>query len=397
MVKFCIDNTVDNEYYPNLATQGIKPYTNEWAQFSTITPYSEPVMLLTYLKHHDIDFEVVSVKQSDKNTFYPIALSFFDFNIQWFDLMSDKLIKKLKKKQIKILFYYSEGDNPHVINQHITNQCTENKIPREQIKFISANSQAQYIDNFYFVVDDELLYHYRNRKHPPAFYTEDLREKKFTALVRMHKFWRANTMATIWQQRLNNDGYFAYGNEIDSGEKEEDNPIEVDRYMGLRQLTKMFSRFLPFKADELNSNDHNNHTLQVREHYENSYINIVLESHMDVDQSEGTFLTEKTFKPIKNSQLFIIFGPRGSLQLLRNMGYKTFDHIFDNSYDEIVDTTERWKKVMDLTTTILKRPKFQIHDMYLKCQADIIHNQDLFNGRKTNRLKNIIKEISTND
>ena len=82
-------------------------------------------------------------------------------------------------------------------------------------------------------MDDELLYHYRNRKHPPAFYTEDRRPKKYTALVRMHKYWRANTMATLWQKRLDTDGFFAYGNSIDSGESESDNPIEVDNYMGL--------------------------------------------------------------------------------------------------------------------------------------------------------------------
>ena len=52
---------------------------------------------------------------------------------------------------------------------------------------------------------------------------------------------------------------------------------------------------------------------------------------------------------------------------------------------------------MNLTTTILERPKYQIHDMYIKCQEDIIHNQDLFNSYKTKRLKNIIKEITNND
>jgi hypothetical protein len=209
----------------------------------------------------------------------------------------------------------------------------------------------------------------------------------------MHKYWRANTMATLWQQRLDTDGYFAYGNSIDSGEKESDNPIEVDKYMGLRALTRTFLTITPFKADELNVDDHNNHTIQVREHFSDSYINVVLESHMDVDGSDGTFITEKTFKPIKNSQMFIIFGACGSLQLLRDMGYKTFDHVLNNKYDTIVNATERWKVAMDMVTTILKRSHNEIHNMYIKCQSDIIHNQDLFNGSKTNRLNTIIKEL----
>jgi hypothetical protein len=392
-LKMCVEQ-IGDRVYPNLAKKGSDPYTTEWNQFSIESPYSEPVMFIEYLLQHGEDIEFVTITAADKKTFYPIALSFFDFDIDWFKIMPSNLVSKIKEKNIKILFYYSEGDNPYRINAHLESLCIKHNIPREQIKFISANSEAINIDNFYHVVDDELLYHYRNHRHAPAFYTEEYRSKKYTALVRMHKFWRANTMATLWQQRLDTDGYFAYGDAIDSGEKESDNPIEVDKYMGLRRLTNIFLSTIPFKADDLTSDDHNDHTLQVRKHFEDSYINIVLESHMDVDQTEGAFLTEKTFKPIKNSQLFIIFGPAGSLQLLRDMGYKTFDHIFNNKYDIIKNTTQRWKAVMDMTGTVLDRSKAEIHDMYIACQEDIIHNQDLFNGSKAMRLNNIIKEIS---
>jgi len=392
-MKFCIERIIEEEAYPNLAKSGIKPFTKKWQTFSTIAPFSEPVMFIKHLKRYNIGIEIVSLHEADNNTFYPIALSFFDFDIDWFSLMSNELINKLKEKNIKILFYYSEGDNPYTINKHITSQCTKHSIPREQVKFISANSEATKIDNFIYVLDDELLYHYRNHKHPPAFYSDDVRTKKYTALVRMHKYWRANTMATLWQQRLDTDGYFAYGNETDSNEDINDNPIEVDKFMGLRQRTNTFLTIIPFKADELSNNAHNDHTLQVREHFKDSYINVVLESHMDVDQSNGVFLTEKTFKAIKNSQMFIIFGACGSLQKLRDIGYRTFDHVLNNKYDDINDTTERWKAVMDMTITVLERSNAEIRDMYIACKDDIIHNQDLFNGSKKQRLENIIKDI----
>jgi hypothetical protein len=200
-------------------------------------------------------------------------------------------------------------------------------------------------------------------------------------------------MATLWQKMLDTDGYFSYGNSIDSGESENDNPIEVDNYYGLRARTKTFLSVTPFSADDLSNDEHNDHTTHVAKHYANSYINIVLESHMDVDGSGGVFLTEKTFKPIKNSQMFIIFGACGSLQMLRDMGYKTFDHVLNNSYDSIEDTTLRWKTVMDMVVSTLKGSISEIHEMYIKCQEDIIHNQDLFNGTKVNRLNSIITEL----
>ena len=294
-----------------------------------------------------------------------------------------------------MLFYYIECDNPYRIHKHLLKQCKDYKIPHSQIHFISANSEANNIDNFYHIVDDELLFRFRNSKIPAIEYSEHKREKKFTALVRMHKEWRANTMSTIWQQRFDTDGYFAYSNEITANENKDNNPIEVDNYFGLQQRTNMFLNVIPFHADNLSQKDHNNHTMSVNKHFDNAYINIVLESHMNVDQTDGVFLTEKTFKPIKNSQMFIIFGACGSLQLLRDMGYKTFDHIIDNSYDNIKNTSERWKRAMDTTTTILKRSHNEIHNMYLKCKNDILHNYNLFNKTKKTRLTNLLKEIQS--
>ena len=395
MVKFCIEKIIKNEAYPNLGTLEVLPFTKEWRNFSTTTPYTEPVMLLKHLNEHNIKFKIVNLDNADSTTFYPIALSFFDFNIKWFELMSEKLIKKLKNKNIKLLFYYSEGDNPYRIHKHLLKQCKDYKIPHSQIHFISANSEANNIDNFYHIVDDELLFRFRNSKIPAIEYSEHKREKKFTALVRMHKEWRANTMSTIWQQRFDTDGYFAYSNEIIANENKDNNPIEVDNYFGLQQRTNMFLNVIPFHADNLSQKDHNNHTMSVNKHFDNAYINIVLESHMNVDQTDGVFLTEKTFKPIKNSQMFIIFGACGSLQLLRDMGYKTFDHIIDNSYDNIKNTSERWKRAMDTTTTILKRSHNEIHNMYLKCKNDILHNYNLFNKTKKTRLTNLLKEIQS--
>ena len=148
-IKFCIDKQIKNKPYPNLAIHKATPYTQKWREFSVNYPFSEPVMLLEHLNDHNIKFDIVSIDNADNNTFYPIALSYFDFSIKWFEVMSKKLTKKLKDKNIKILFYYSEGDNPYIIDNHISQQCNDNNIPREQILFVSANSEAKKIDNFF--------------------------------------------------------------------------------------------------------------------------------------------------------------------------------------------------------------------------------------------------------
>jgi hypothetical protein len=398
MYKFYVDRIGENAVgfskpYPNLTSHQAQPFTAEWRQFSTKWPYSEPVMLFEYMDHWDVPYRLVDLDETDNNTFYPVALSFFDFGVDWFHLMPDLVLYRIRHQKLRVLFYYSEGDNPERINNRITELCEYWDVPREQVYFVSANSACRDIPYFFHVVDDELLYNFRNRKIEPVQYHEGHRAKKFTALTRMHKYWRANTMARIWEHGNNQQGFFGYSSEVTADETEDDNPIEVDRFGNLRELTRLFLKELPFVADNQSVVQHNNHTLSYPDHFKCSYLNIVLESHMDVDQSHGAFLTEKTFKPIKNAQPFVIFGGPSSLRLLRRMGYRTFDGIIDNSYDDITDTTDRWESAINLTLELINLNNKQLQELYCSCREDLIHNQNLFLSNKKLRILTLLKNI----
>ena len=127
--------------------------------------------------------------------------------------------------------------------------------------------------------------------------------------------------------------------------------------------------------------------------FTNSYLNIILETHLDADQSGGTFLTEKTFKPIKNCQPFLLVGPAGSIAQLKILGYQTFDHVIDHSYDQETNNTRRW----DMVCTEIERLVTQVdlHQLYIDCRDDLIHNQRLFLSDKADRLNSLIKELTT--
>jgi len=71
--------------------------------------------------------------------------------------------------------------------------------------------------------------------------------------------------------------------------------------------------------------------------YTDSYLNLVTESRLD---SIG-FLTEKTYKPIRAGQLFLVQGPVGVIQFLRSIGFDTFDDYINHDYDQINDWVER--------------------------------------------------------
>ena len=74
-------------------------------------------------------------------------------------------------------------------------------------------------------------------------------------------------------------------------------------------------------------------------------IHIVPETMFD---TEKVHLTEKIFKPIVMQQPFILFGGPHSIKYLKSYGFKTFDHIWDESYDYEEDTDARFKKITDL-------------------------------------------------
>jgi hypothetical protein len=378
--------------YPNLAEwQGV-PYEESWGEYSVNWPYTYQVDQMSYMMYTNVDFDVItSIKDINKYTFYPIAVSFFDFTVDWFGRFDPKILKLIKHKQLKVIFFYSEGDNPYHINDRLNEHCKEYNVPREQIYFVSANSVADNLQNFYYFMDDELMYQYSNRRTIPVTWTDRKRSKKFTALVRVHKWWRATIMAQIWKDGLHDQGYFGYLNKEGCGDVPEDNPLW--REPDLEQALQDFMNATPFKADDLNSDDHNDHEIVLNEHFNDSYLNLVIETHMDVDGSDGIFLTEKTFKPIKHGQLFLMFGAAGSIQILRDYGYKVFDDVIDHSYDNEPRTTERFQMAYAEAKRLIELPHEEWIEIYRRCKSDILYNQKHFVSSKTNRVQGLWDKI----
>jgi hypothetical protein len=68
--------------------------------------------------------------------------------------------------------------------------------------------------------------------------------------------------------------------------------------------------------------------------YQQAEFEIVNETH-HYNIGDIVFLTEKTFRSLMVGIPFLLHGNPRSLKLLHQLGYKTFDSVFDESYDEI--------------------------------------------------------------
>jgi hypothetical protein len=63
-------------------------------------------------------------------------------------------------------------------------------------------------------------------------------------------------------------------------------------------------------------------------------------------------LTEKSLRPIACKQPFILAATHGSLQYLKDYGFKTFDSVWDENYDTIEDPYQRMLAIIQLMKNI---------------------------------------------
>ena len=382
------DCVVKQRIYPALARHQARPYTQAWREFGLHWPYTIPLRLQEYCNHHGVKLNIHHMHRNlPPNTFYPVGLGFFDFGIDYFTLLPTEVFTAVFKKKIKVLFYYHEGDNPVRIKQRLDQLASYSRLPSDCYVFVSANSAARGIPGFVYFNDFELWYYQRNLDQAPLAVHSGPREREFTVLNRLHKSWRATAMADLKRTGMLDNSYWSY---CETGELGNDNPIEIDTVPGLRQDTTKFLEQAPYISDELDQAQRNDHSTTPDKYHSNAYCNIVMETHFDADQSGGAFLTEKTFKPIKHGQLFFVAGPAGSLQALRDLGYRTFDSVLDNTYDRIADNTQRWL----LLRAAIQQAQYRLADRFDAAGEDIKHNQQFFIASKKDRLNQLIKELN---
>lgn len=109
--------------------------------------------------------------------------------------------------------------------------------------------------------------------------------------------------------------------------------------------------------------------------YESTSIQIVAET---LFETEKIYLTEKTFQPIVAGQPFLTLSAPGTLQTLKHYGFKTFDHIWDESYDSEQDHTKRMTAVVEQVELLNNMSQEEFTEVYKKCLAVCEHNRQHF-------------------
>jgi len=89
------------------------------------------------------------------------------------------------------------------------------------------------------------------------------------------------------------------------------------------------------------------------------------------------YFSEKIYYAMLYNHFFTYLGPTHSLKYLRSIGFKTFGHIIDESYDDIQDPAERLFAVTDAIDKFISKPISEIEHLYAENIDIINHNRQL--------------------
>jgi len=87
--------------------------------------------------------------------------------------------------------------------------------------------------------------------------------------------------------------------------------------------------------------------------YIDTYFSLVTET--ICAESSYSFRTEKTAKPLAMGHPFIIASQPGFYQDLHRMGFQTFGHVVDESFDQIENAQERMDRIIDIVTDLCRQ------------------------------------------
>jgi len=105
--------------------------------------------------------------------------------------------------------------------------------------------------------------------------------------------------------------------------------------------------------------------------YNQTYYSLVAETNA---VNEFNFYTEKIVKPMLAKRLFVVIAGQNFLKNLRSLGFRTFDGIIDESYDQTANDAARWTQALDQVRALCQRDPAEV---YSQVQDIVDYNQAL--------------------
>jgi len=93
-------------------------------------------------------------------------------------------------------------------------------------------------------------------------------------------------------------------------------------------------------------------------------------------------------------QPFIVLSGVGYLKHLKELGFRTFDYYWDESYDDIEDFEKRYNKILLLILELNNKPIDELNNLYKNLKHICIYNRNHLIKMKNNSWFDIFSSIN---
>ena len=218
-------------------------------------------------------------------------------------------------------------------------------------------------------------------------------EKKFINFNRRWRLHRPLMLILLNDKKLLNDGYISFGKSDFVNDTWESRWNELLRYYTNNKLildildnNKEVKNFplMYLDTDDLVTN-RAEQTDSTNSYYLNSYFSLVNETtfHTKVGYDGVPFFSEKIFKCIAMKHPFIIVTVPNSLKYLKELGYKTFDNIIDESYDQEIDDALRAIKITNEVERLCNLNEQKLENFLIESRKICDYNYNVMKKKTT--------------
>lgn len=238
--------------------------------------------------------------------------------------------------------------NPHEGSQTLDGQMTRLGFRGANIKLIAGGDMPPGWD--YILYDKflpEILDYQDNLQAADAssaIYDKTQKPWKFLFLNGRGRPHRAAALRKLSARNLLENSLWTNLDSINGPVRTLPTEYEVQRYQN-NAVTDNYVKF------ELFNNEWGEIYLEPKP-YINTYFSLVSETVFDIPYS---FRTEKTWKPIVMAHPWIAIANRGFYRDMRDLGFQTYSHVVDESFDMIDNGEDRLDRIVEIVQDLCKQ------------------------------------------
>jgi hypothetical protein len=293
-----------------------------------------------------------------------------------------------------LISHYHEAENWEHYEYQISHIQYSHDLPDDKIIFLTGNVARSLKYKSVFCNSWEPASFNNNfikerRVATEYIFKEEIRPYKFICLNRRSRYHRFALVAGLYPYRDQGLLSFFY----QGLHWQEDDKLKFIKYypkyntqwnaLGLEHSIPLK---LPIELDHTGDSALSIIDKSVDKFYQ-SYLHIISETHVS-----HTFFTEKTYKPIKCFQPFVMINGQYSLQHFRELGYQTFAGYIDESYDLEPDNERRIELAIQSSLDFINRT--DLHEVMKEMYPIFEHNHNIFIKRCWNFQDTLHSDIS---